>query len=57
MTDHHDPEALPDWAGALLPERFESSARYDALNRVVQSVAPHSSTRGRRNRRQWRGTR
>lgn len=40
-----DPEALADWSGnvALLDERFESSTRYDALNRAVQAVAPHGS--------------
>ena len=42
-----DYKAIPDW---LLPaepqleaEFFEGSTRYDALNRPVQSVAPHSS--------------
>jgi RHS repeat-associated protein len=42
-----DSTAVPDW---LLPaepqldaEFFEGSTRYDALNRPVQSVAPHSS--------------
>ncbi|MGW0628481.1 SpvB/TcaC N-terminal domain-containing protein [Streptomyces sp. NPDC002758] len=40
-----DPRALPDWsqAPALDDEFFESTARYDALNRPVQSVEPHSS--------------
>jgi RHS repeat-associated protein len=42
-----DYKAIPDW---LLPaepqldaEFFEGSTRYDALNRPIQSVAPHSS--------------
>jgi len=42
-----DYKAIPDW---LLPaepqldaEFFEGSSRYDALNRPIQSVAPHSS--------------
>ena len=44
VTDY---KAIPDW---LLPaepqldaEFFEGSTRYDALNRPIQSVAPHSS--------------
>jgi RHS repeat-associated protein len=44
VTDY---TAIPDW---LLPaepqldaEFFESSTRYDALNRPIQSIAPHSS--------------
>jgi len=40
-----DYKAIPDWL--LDPqfdaELFESSTRYDALNRPVQSVAPHSN--------------
>ena len=40
--------AIPDWSQDQRPqldadERFESSTRYDALNRPTQSVAPHSS--------------
>ncbi|WP_209427789.1 SpvB/TcaC N-terminal domain-containing protein [Pararhodobacter sp. SW119] len=42
-----DYKAIPDW---LLPaepqldtEFFEGSTRYDALNRPIQSIAPHSS--------------
>ncbi len=40
-----DYKAIPDWL--LNPQRdaetFEGSTRYDALNRPIQSVAPHSS--------------
>lgn len=40
-------KTIPDWSQApesqLDKESFESSTRYDALNRPVQSVAPHSS--------------
>ena len=40
-------EETPDWSRTPLPEldaeRFESFTRYDALNRPIQSVAPHSS--------------
>jgi RHS repeat-associated protein len=37
--------ALPDWAAdpALDDESFEGSSSYDALNRPVQTIAPHSS--------------
>lgn len=40
-----DITAIPDWSQhpQLDDETFEGSSRYDALNRVVQSVAPHSS--------------
>lgn len=40
-----DYSALPDWmlAPQLEDEVFEASFRYDALNRPVQSVAPHGS--------------
>jgi RHS repeat-associated protein len=40
-----DYAAIPDWLlnPQLDDERFESSTRYDALNRPVQSIAPHSS--------------
>jgi RHS repeat-associated protein len=42
-----DYKAIPDWvqsAGSqLAAEIFEGSTRYDALNRPIQSVAPHSS--------------
>ncbi len=49
-----DYKAIPDW---LLPaepqldaEFFEGSTRYDALNRPIQSIAPHSSlARAKRN--------
>jgi RHS repeat-associated protein len=36
---------LPDWLldPPLESETFESSSRYDAMNRVVQAVLPHSS--------------
>ena len=38
---------IPDWTANPKPqldaEIFESSTRYDALNRPIQSVAPHSS--------------
>ena len=51
LADH---TALPDWfatgpqAQRLQAEAFESATRYDALNRVVQSVAPHSDLRATR---------
>jgi RHS repeat-associated protein len=51
LADH---TALPDWSatGAQAPrlqvEAFEGALRYDALNRVVQSVAPHSDLRATR---------
>jgi len=40
-----DYDGIPDWKlnPPLEGERFESSTRYDALNRPCQSVAPHSS--------------
>lgn len=49
-----DYTALPDWSLTPLPqvddESFEARTRYDALNRPIQNVAPHSSLpRARRN--------
>lgn len=47
-----DYTAIPDWLlnPRLDDESFEGSTRYDALNRPVQSIAPHSSlARGKRN--------
>lgn len=47
-----DYKAIPDWLlnPQLEAETFESSTRYDALNRPIQSIAPHSSvTRAQRN--------
>jgi RHS repeat-associated protein len=47
-----DYKALPDWLlnPPLDDETFEDSTRYDALNRPVQSIAPHSSlARAKRN--------
>ncbi|MES2936378.1 MAG: SpvB/TcaC N-terminal domain-containing protein [Pseudomonadota bacterium] len=43
-----DYAGLPDWAAApaLEAETFEGSARYDALNRAIQTVAPHSDAPG-----------
>ncbi|WP_223165062.1 toxin TcdB middle/C-terminal domain-containing protein [Massilia frigida] len=40
-----DYTCIPDWglAPQLDTESFESSTRYDALNRPIQSIAPHSS--------------
>jgi RHS repeat-associated protein len=40
-----DYTAIPDWLlnPQLDTETFEGSTRYDALNRPVQSIAPHSS--------------
>src|SRR5262249_61171252 len=40
-----DYTAIPDWllTPQLEAETFESSTRYDALNRTIQSIAPHSS--------------
>jgi len=42
-----DYKTLPDWSNPVEPqleaELFESGIRYDALNRPVQSIAPHSS--------------
>jgi RHS repeat-associated protein len=47
-----DYTAIPDWLlnPSLDAEVFESSTRYDALNRPIQSIAPHSSmARAQRN--------
>ncbi len=47
-----DYTALPDWllSPSLDDETFEGSTRYDALNRPIQSIAPHSSlARAQRN--------
>lgn len=40
-----DYTAIPDWLlnPQLDAETFEGSTRYDALNRPIQSIAPHSS--------------
>ena len=40
-----DYKTIPNWAGnpALETEVFSSSSRYDALNRPIQLVAPHSN--------------
>ena len=42
-----DYQNIPDWSSVPQPplddETFTSSTRYDALNRPVQSIAPHSS--------------
>jgi RHS repeat-associated protein len=40
-----DATALPDWSAnpPLLAESFTATTRYDALNRPIQSVKPHSS--------------
>ncbi|WP_274565068.1 SpvB/TcaC N-terminal domain-containing protein [Streptomyces spiramyceticus] len=40
-----DYTVIPDWLlnPQLDTEEFESSTRYDALNRPIQSIAPHSS--------------
>lgn len=40
-----DYQAIPDWSQAppLEDEWFESSTRYDALNRPIQAIAPRSS--------------
>ena len=35
-----DATALPDWT-VLSAETFESAARFDALNRTIQAIAPH----------------
>ena len=42
VSDH---TAIPDWLSnpRLDAEAFEGGTRYDALNRPVQSIAPHSS--------------
>lgn len=41
-----DYKGIPDWSQNLQldAETFGGSTRYDALNRSVQSIAPHSST-------------
>ncbi|MDN3514332.1 MAG: hypothetical protein NG747_08030 [Candidatus Brocadia sp.] len=41
----NDYKTIPDWLlnPQLDAETFEGSTRYDALNRPIQSVAPHSS--------------
>jgi RHS repeat-associated protein len=47
-----DYTAIPDWLlnPQLDAETFEDSTRYDALNRPIQSIAPHSSlARAKRN--------
>jgi RHS repeat-associated protein len=47
-----DYTAVPNWLvnPQLDPETFESSTRYDALNRPIQSVVPHSNlARAKRN--------
>ncbi|MBI4519150.1 MAG: VCBS repeat-containing protein [Deltaproteobacteria bacterium] len=47
-----DYTAIPDWLlnPKLDEESFEGSTRYDALNRPIQSIAPHSSLpRAKRN--------
>jgi RHS repeat-associated protein len=43
-----DYAAIPDWAlnPPLDAETFEDSTLYDALNRPIQSIAPHSSLAG-----------
>jgi RHS repeat-associated protein len=43
-----DYTAIPDWLQnpTLDPETFASSTRYDALNRPVQTIAPHSGQAG-----------
>ncbi len=39
-----DYKTIPDWPNSQLDaETFEGSTRYDALNRPIQSIAPHSS--------------
>lgn len=40
-----DYKAIPDWLvnPQLDDEKFESGTRYDAFNRPIQSIAPHSS--------------
>lgn len=42
VSDYKD---IPDWSRnpALDIEIFEAGSRYDALNRAIQSIAPHSS--------------
>ncbi|GAA0408676.1 hypothetical protein Acor_71520 [Acrocarpospora corrugata] len=46
-----DYTAIPDWRlnPELDDESFESGTRYDALNRPIQSIAPHSDTAPKRN--------
>lgn len=43
-----DYKGIPDWSAnpALQGETFLGSTRYDALNRPVQSIAPHSTLAG-----------
>jgi RHS repeat-associated protein len=43
-----DYAAIPDWLlnPSLDDETFEGSTRYDALNRPIQSITPHSSLAG-----------
>src|SRR5262249_55448746 len=38
-----DYKAIPDWSANPIvdPETFEGSTYYDALNRPIQSIAPH----------------
>ena len=47
LTDY---KATPDWASspppALNTEVFANSSRYDALNRPIQTIAPHSDRPG-----------
>lgn len=45
VTDY---KGIPDWANnpALATEVFQSSTRYDALSRPVQSIAPHATASG-----------
>jgi RHS repeat-associated protein len=46
LADLTDPAALDPAAAALLApgDRFDASTAYDALNRPIQSVTPHSTT-------------
>ncbi|MFF0284090.1 SpvB/TcaC N-terminal domain-containing protein [Rhodococcus aetherivorans] len=43
-----DYKEIPDWSSnpRLEDETFEASTRYDALNRPIQSIAPHSNRVG-----------
>lgn len=45
-----DYKNIPDWSGnpALETEVFSSSSRYDALNRPIQLVTPHSNLSNRK---------
>jgi hypothetical protein len=48
-TDAFDPAELETAiAGLVEDETFSSSTRYDALNRPIQSIAPHSDRPGTR---------